>query len=181
MPIELNGGTVTAAQDPEYESHLDRNADKGDSIMSEGISLLYKFMNLFGDLTKGKYDQMNVKADRARSSQQVANEVETVISKLSKAGDKAKLPDDVIQYLKDERIPIATGTAASSGTDLDKGDLDSVKSALETDSGRCSDFVTQAQLHIQKNMQSYNVCVSLVNSMQSLLAEMLKSIAQNIR
>ncbi|WP_211269473.1 hypothetical protein [Chromobacterium amazonense] len=53
--------------------------------------------------------------------------------------------------------------------------------ALETDSGRCSDFVTQAQLQIQKTMQSYNVCVSLINSMQSLLAEMNKSIAQNIR
>ncbi|MCP6675118.1 hypothetical protein NL520_27355 [Klebsiella pneumoniae] len=30
-------------------------------------------------------------------------------------------------------------------------------------------------------MQSYNVCVSLINSMQSLLSEMNKSISQNIR
>ncbi|WP_275065930.1 hypothetical protein [Aeromonas salmonicida] len=34
---------------------------------------------------------------------------------------------------------------------------------------------------MQKTMQSYNVCVSLINSMQTLLAEMNKSIAQNIR
>ncbi len=64
---------------------------------------------------------------------------------------------------------------------LNKGQLDAVKSALENTSNRASDFVSQSQLQLQKVMQTYNVTVSLINSMQTLLEEMNKSIAQNIR
>ena len=64
---------------------------------------------------------------------------------------------------------------------LDKGELNAVKSALENESNRASDFVSQSQLQLQKIMQTYNVTVSLINSMQTLLEEMNKSIAQNIR
>ncbi|RYV03586.1 secretion protein EspA [Shewanella sp. OPT22] len=64
---------------------------------------------------------------------------------------------------------------------LDKGKLDAVKSALENESNRASDYVSQSQLQLQKVMQTYNVTVSLINSMQTMLEEMNKSIAQNIR
>ncbi|WP_246029049.1 secretion protein EspA [Parashewanella tropica] len=64
---------------------------------------------------------------------------------------------------------------------LDKGQLEAVKDALENVSNRASDFVSQAQLQLQKIMQTYNVSVSLINSMQTMLEEMNKSIAQNIR
>lgn len=193
MSINANYGITAAANTPEYDYYLDCKAGTGDSIMSEGISVLYKFMTLFTDLTKNKYDQMSVKADRARTSQQMANEVDAKVADLAKPGDRATLPDDVIQYLRDHRIPITAlnnGTNSASdidayisanGRSLNQGQLNMIKGALETDSGRCSDFVTQAQLQIQKSMQSYNVCVSLINSMQTLLAEMIKSIAQNIR
>ncbi|AOZ52124.1 secretion protein EspA [Chromobacterium vaccinii] len=185
------------ASSTDYENYVDNKAGQGDSIMSQGISVLYKFMTLFSDLAQGKYDQMSAKADRARNSQQAANQVDAIISKLAKADDKGDLPPEVIQYLKDHHISITVqndGTNSTSdimaylksighedGKGLDKGQLDVIKGALDADSGRCSDFVTQAQLQIQKTMQSYNVCVSLINSMQSLLAEMNKSIAQNIR
>ena len=68
-----------------------------------------------------------------------------------------------------------------SNVKLDKGELTAVKSALENTSNRASDFVSQSQLQLQKIMQTYNVTVSLINSMQTLLEEMNKSIAQNIR
>ncbi|PAV01607.1 secretion protein EspA [Arsenophonus sp. ENCA] len=74
---------------------------------------------------------------------------------------------------------IADVLAAAGG--LDQGKLGSVKAALETVSNRASDFVFQSQLQLQKVMQGYNVTVSLINSMQTMLAEMNKSIAQNIR
>ncbi|WP_246029029.1 secretion protein EspA [Parashewanella tropica] len=64
---------------------------------------------------------------------------------------------------------------------LDKGQLEAIKDALENVSNRASDFVSQAQLQLQKIMQTYNVTVSLINSMQTMLQEMNKSIAQNIR
>ncbi|MGB0893385.1 MAG: secretion protein EspA [Parashewanella sp.] len=64
---------------------------------------------------------------------------------------------------------------------LDKGKLEAVKAALENISNRASDFVSQSQLQLQKVMQTYNVTVSLLNSMQTMLEEMNKSIAQNVR
>ncbi|WP_243637360.1 secretion protein EspA [Parashewanella curva] len=64
---------------------------------------------------------------------------------------------------------------------LNKGQLEAVKDALENVSNRASDFVSQAQLQLQKIMQTYNVSVSMINSMQTMLQEMNKSIAQNIR
>mgnify|MGYP005733485317 FL=1 len=69
----------------------------------------------------------------------------------------------------------------ANGKDLDQGKLKAVKASLETVSNRASDFVSQSQLQLQKLMQTYNVTVSLLNSMQTMLAEMNKSIAQNIR
>ncbi|MBT2869658.1 hypothetical protein JQK19_20725 [Chromobacterium violaceum] len=190
------------AANPDYDSYVDRKAGEGDSIMSQGISVLYKFMTLFNDLVQNKYDQMTAKADRSRDSQQAANQVDSILSQLKEADDTATLPKEVIDYLEKHNISVTTqndGENSTTGirkylesigckfdkdgnaTGLNKGQLDAIKNALETDSGKCSDFVTQAQLQIQKTMQSYNVCVSLINSMQSLLAEMNKSIAQNIR
>ncbi|MBT2869657.1 hypothetical protein JQK19_20720 [Chromobacterium violaceum] len=249
---------------PDYDSYVDRKAGQGDAIMSQGISVLYKFMTLFNDLAQGKYDQMSAKADRARDSQQAANQVDSILSQLKEAGDRSRLPPEVIDYMRQKNIQVdgksiddflkdsnpaqpfldklrdkiaeagPEGMRSDSWQDvvsymdqqgikvdgqkcadyiwglpevgqksyqnisrdhmqhiadvlagategLDKGQLDQIKSALDTDSGKCSDFVTQAQLQIQKTMQSYNVCVSLINSMSSLLAEMNKSISQNIR
>ncbi|NRD74529.1 secretion protein EspA [Shewanella sp. VB17] len=74
---------------------------------------------------------------------------------------------------------IAEALGAAGG--LDKGKLQAVKAALESVSNRASDFVSQSQLQLQKIMQTYNVTVSLLNSMQTMLAEMNKSIAQNVR
>lgn len=190
-----NTNSLSSASD--YSTYIDNKASQGDSIMSEGISVLYKFMTLFSDLAQGKYDEMSAKADRARNSQQASNEIDSIMAQLVDAKSTGNLPPDVIQYLRDHNISITVsnnGTTSDCGIDaylksighadgngLNKGQLDVIKGALDTDSGRCSDFVTQSQLQIQKTMQSYNVCVSLINSMQTLLAEMNKSIAQNIR
>ncbi|MGQ5524514.1 secretion protein EspA [Chitinimonas sp. PSY-7] len=193
MSINVAAGISPA----NYASYLDNKAGVGDSVISGGIEVLYKFMTLFSDLAQGRYDQMSAKADRSRNSQQAANQIDAVISGMTKPDDTKDLPQDVIDYLKSHNISITVqtdGNKSASGIEdylksighpdgkgLNKGQLDVIKGALESDSGRCSDFVTQAQLQIQKTMQSYNVCVSLINSMQSLLAEMNKSIAQNIR
>ncbi len=83
---------------------------------------------------------------------------------------------------KDSGKLVITGTVSQNlGNKLNKGQLDAVKSALENTSNRASDFVSQSQLQLQKVMQTYNVTVSLINSMQTLLEEMNKSIAQNVR
>ncbi|MGT0250533.1 secretion protein EspA [Burkholderia pyrrocinia] len=68
-----------------------------------------------------------------------------------------------------------------NSTGLDKADLMSVKAALESVSGRASDFVQQNQLKMQQLMQNYNTAVQMINSLQSMLAESTKGIASAIR
>lgn len=197
MSISTNGLMGTGINSVDYNSYIKQVASNGDQIMSGGITTLMNFMNLYSDLAQSKFDVMNARANRARNSQQAANAIDATISQLTDASSTAAIPSDVLAYLRSNNISISVqnnGNTSSQSIDqylasightdgagLNKGQLDTIKAALETDSSQCSDFVSQSQLQIQKTMQSYNVCVSLINSMQTLLAEMNKSIAQNIR
>ncbi|WP_395755912.1 secretion protein EspA [Edwardsiella ictaluri] len=176
---------------------LDHLAGQGDGMMTDGIDEFYKVMNLYIFLAQGKFALMQEKTNRSRDSQLAANQVDSIIAQLKKADDTGDLPPEVLQYLHDHNINITVQNDGKNGTGdidsylksighpdgkgLNKGQLDAIKGALETDSGRCSDFSTQSQLQIQKEMQSYGVSVNMINSMQTLLADMNKSIAQNIR
>ena len=273
-----NHGTgVHSGRSSSGSSHVENTVDvahtlaaDGDIVLSGGIAVLYLFMNLLSDLAQYKYLEMREKAKVSRDAQNMANEVNELIAKVSQQGDSgsATLPADVIRYMEENNIKIddksiddylglkggvstkvgITGvtlngnkfsdsahvgvyiightytvfyngkrvplnpdqykivngkiTATIDGKDigvksgkmvitgnvrtdvgrkLNKGELTAVKSALENTSNRASDFVSQSQLQLQKIMQTYNVTVSLINSMQTLLEEMNKSIAQNIR
>ncbi|KVK89754.1 MULTISPECIES: secretion protein EspA [Burkholderia] len=72
-------------------------------------------------------------------------------------------------------------SALQGAAGLDKADLMSVKSSLESVSGRASDFIQQSQLKMQQLMQNYNTAVQMINSLQSMLAESTKGIASAIR
>ncbi|PAV07253.1 secretion protein EspA [Arsenophonus sp. ENCA] len=159
---------------------------KEDPILSQGIEILYTFMNLLSDLANEKYLEMKKRADFSRDSQEMANRVDEIIAKVEKEGDKAKaeIPDHVRIFMEKNNITVDgknINDYAPKGQALDQGQLQSVKAAIKTLSDRASDFVSQSQLQIQKVMQTYNVTVSLLNSMQTMLGEMNKSIAQNIR
>jgi secreted effector protein SseB len=71
--------------------------------------------------------------------------------------------------------------ANSANTHATKNQLDSIKTSLETTSGKASDFVQQSQLKLQQLMQNFNTAVTMANSVQSMNAESTKSIAQSIR
>ncbi|WP_063655020.1 secretion protein EspA [Candidatus Arsenophonus triatominarum] len=165
----------------------DASAIYNDPVLSDGIAVLYTFMSLLSDIAKQKYAQMQHKADVSRSAQDMANQVDEIIAGVSKKGDKAtdELPEAVIDYMRKNGISVdgmsIDDYIKKHGDKLDQGQLQAVKAALETVSNRASDFVSQSQLQLQKVMQSYSVTVGLINSMQTMLAEMNKSIAQNIR
>lgn len=184
---------VSVSSNSEFYSATSVN---GDIVMSGGIAVLYEFMTFFTEMANIQYAEMSAMADRARQSQEYVNVIDNLINGLETPEDTATLPPDLIAYMKSQNIYVdynpTTGKGGPidkwlndighpSGSGLNKGELEMVKIALESDASRCSDFVTESQLQIQKVMQSYNVCVSLINSMQTLLAEMNKSIASNIR
>ena len=162
-------------------------ASRGDTVLSGGIAVLYMFMNLLSEMADAKYSQMQKKSEVSRTAQDMANRVDEKVAEAAKEGDKAtrQLSPEVINYMRDNGFTVDGKTIdkylEANGKDLDQGKLKAVKAALDTVSNRASDFVSQSQLQLQKIMQTYNVTVSLLNSMQTMLAEMNKSIAQNIR
>ncbi|WP_299493661.1 secretion protein EspA [uncultured Shewanella sp.] len=106
-------------------------------------------------------------------------EVTTIVPQRSMVQDGRLTKDikwEILFVEKTETITYPEGQKA-----LDQGELQAVKAALESVSNQASDYVSQSQLQLQKLMQTYNVTVSLINSMQTLMADMNKSIAQNIR
>ncbi|WP_261277882.1 hypothetical protein [Serratia quinivorans] len=166
-------------------------AYQGDSVFSQGLNVLFLFMQMLADNANRQYAVMNRNAEQSRSAQEMAGKVDALLAELSGQDDKdasASLPQAVKDYLQQNHLEIEGVCGYQNGTwdwiksgGLNKGDLTAVKGALDNVANRASDFVSSSQLQLQKMMQTYNVCVSLINSLQSMLAEMNKTIAQGIR
>ncbi|KOC85975.1 secretion protein EspA, partial [Winslowiella iniecta] len=129
-------------------------------------------MLLFTELANAKFDQMSKKTEVSRDAQDMANRVDALLASLADAKGKAELPEDVIAYMRENNIEVNGMSIdkfiAENGTNLDKADLTAVKSALESHSGRASDFVQQNQLKLQQLMQNFNTAVTMANSVQSM-------------
>lgn len=179
----------------------------GDSVFSGGLTTLYMFMQMLSDQASGKYAAMNESSEQSRTTQQHLTAIDALIAAASKGGDGAlqNLPDEVIRFIEDNNIQIpgvyedggwigkgkisyyfGNGPSLADYDDradfkLDLAGLNAVKSSMDNFANRASDFVSSSQLQLQKIMQTYNVNVSLINSMQTMLADMNKTIAQGIR
>jgi secreted effector protein SseB len=200
MPIVTINTPKTVSVDYSYQS-IGRGAGdllKGDSIFSGGLSTLYMFMQMLSDQANGKYSAMNDASESSREAQSHLTAIDALLAKLSAGGNnkaKGELPEDIKKYIEDNNleIPGVCGFDKSTGAwawevtpeagkiKLDQAQLNAVKGTLENVANRSSDFVSSSQLQLQKLMQTYNVSVSLINSLQSMLSDMNKTIAQGIR
>ncbi|AUH50671.1 secretion protein EspA [Chromobacterium sp. ATCC 53434] len=149
------------------------------SIMGQAIATMEDIMLLFTELANAKFDQMSKKMEVSRDAQDMANKVEALLADITDPKATKKLPQDVLDYMKANGISV--DSVENLGGDLKKDALTAVKSALESFSGRASDFVQQSQLKLQQLMQNFNTAVTMANSVQSMNAESTKSIAQAIR
>ncbi|KVD74100.1 secretion protein EspA [Burkholderia sp. ABCPW 14] len=153
--------------------------------IGDSIAMMLVIMDLLSRQTTAKLDDMQKKSNISRDAQDMANQVEAALAKLIKPEDKAELPDEALKYMKANHILVNGKTIddfmKDKGGKLDKADLMSVKSSLESVSGRASDFIQQSQLKMQQLMQNYNTAVQMINSLQSMLAESTKGIASAIR
>lgn len=175
-----------------YKNYIRTDNNSG-SILSDGIEVLYMYLSLIGNRGKVEFEKLRAKADVSRDSQEQSNAIDSVIAECNTDPDpnKAKrdVPESAIHFMKAIGLtvngkPIDKYIEENSGKSdnkLDKGKLMAIKAALDTHSARATDFVSQSQLKIQNTMQTYNVTTTLLNSLQSMLAEMNKMIAQNIK
>ncbi|RKT98757.1 secretion protein EspA [Burkholderia sp. Nafp2/4-1b] len=90
-----------------------------------------------------------------------------------------------VNYRSDHKISVdhmkTLASALQGAISLDKADLMSVKSSLESVSTRASDFIQQCQLKMQQLMQNYNTAVEMIKSLQAMLADSTSGIAKAIR
>ncbi|WP_053115940.1 secretion protein EspA [Winslowiella iniecta] len=160
-------------------------AGSNTSLMGTAMVSMENIMLLFTELANAKFEQMSKKTEVSRDAQDMANRVDALLASLADAKGTAELPPDVIAYMRENNIEVNGMSIdkfiAENGTTLNKADLTAVKSALESHSGRASDFVQQNQLKLQQLMQNFNTAVTMANSIQSMNAESTKSIAQSIR
>ncbi|HEM7509648.1 TPA: hypothetical protein U2J54_002663 [Providencia rettgeri] len=163
-----------------------RSAMTNHSLMGTAMVTMENIMLLFTELANSKFEAMSKKTEVSRDAQDMTNRVDRIIADLDKPDSTGELPPDVIHYMRVNNIMIDGNQniddfMQGKNGKLDKGDLTAVKSALESASGRASDFVQQSQLKLQQLMQNFNTAVTMANSIQSMNAESTKSIAQSIR
>ncbi|WP_299006980.1 secretion protein EspA [uncultured Shewanella sp.] len=172
-------------------------ATSGRNILSQGISILYTFMNTLSSMADTAFSEMQTKSDVTNEAQKLLTYIDNAISDATTSDNgTATLDYTTYEYMYDNNIEVdgqsineylelyftdkASEDVATCKL-LDSGQLNAIRAEIESVSNTASDYVSTSQLTIQKLMQTYNVTVSLINSMQTLIADMCKSIAQNIR
>lgn len=169
---------------PQETSHYYGNTD---NIFAYAYKVMLFLEDVQSFRASAQFKDIQNASNRARDTQEKANQMDEVIAKASK-GDgnaKEKVPEDVINYMKTHDIrvdgqSIEDYIRAHKGNDgkLDKGGLQAVKAALDSSSGRDSDLSSQAQLTIQKAIQMLNAAISQATNLVSKWGEILQMITQ---
>ncbi|GLU33139.1 hypothetical protein WKR88_27105 [Trinickia caryophylli] len=154
-----------------------------DSPMGRGILTMQEMMALLNYVANAVMDDIDKEQNVARHAQDESNNVAAKIATITDATGTATLPQDVIDYLKANGIQIdgVDVNSLTTGTELKKDVLQTIKNAIDDRQTQASNFVQTAQLKIQQVMQSYNIATQMVNSLLSMAAEMNKQIASSIR
>ncbi|OWF80272.1 chemotaxis protein [Yersinia rohdei] len=155
-------------------------------IFSMGLQVLYSFLDVLSNLASTNFNAMQARSKYATDAQDISNQVDEIIAEAAKGDDKTKKPlsDSIINFMREHGITVSGKSIdeylKDKGPDLDKGQLQAVKAALDNEKNRATDTMSQDQLQLQKVMQSYNVCANNISTLQSGLKDMLMTIARNL-
>ncbi|ASG88164.1 type III secretion system translocon protein SseB [Salmonella enterica subsp. salamae] len=153
---------------------------------AEGYGVLLILLMVIQAIANDKFIQIQKNAERARNTQEKSNEMDEVIAKAAKGDAKTKeeVPDDVIQYMRENGILI-DGMTIEQYMDkygdhgkLDKGGLQALKAALDNDANRNTDLMSQGQITIQKMSQELNAVLTQLTGLISKWGEISMMIAQ---
>ncbi|EEG9139526.1 type III secretion system LEE translocon filament protein EspA [Escherichia coli] len=134
--------------------------------------LMFSYMyQAQSNLSIAKFADMNEASKASTTAQKMANLVDAKIADVQSSTDKnakAKLPQDVIDYINDPRNDISvTGIRDLSG-DLSAGDLQTVKAAISAKANNLTTVVNNSQLEIQQMSNTLNLLTSARSDVQSL-------------
>lgn len=153
---------------------------------SYGFSVLMDMMEVMQILANTQYRYYEKSAAQARNTQAMSNRVDEVIANLAKENDPkktAKIPKDVFDYMKKNGIQvngqdIDAYAGENGGKDLDKGQLQAVKAALDNSANRDMDFMNQGQILMQKSLQQLSTLTSQTTGLLSKWNDLLNMISQ---
>ncbi|EEW6277632.1 type III secretion system LEE translocon filament protein EspA [Escherichia coli] len=143
--------------------------------------LMFSYMyQAQSNLSIAKFADMNEASKASTTAQKMANLVDAKIADVQSSTDKnakAKLPQDVIDYINDPRNDISvTGIRDLSG-DLSAGDLQTVKAAISAKANNLTTVVNNSQLEIQQMSNTLNLLTSARSDVQSLQYRTISAIS----
>ncbi|CTS03048.1 type III secretion system LEE translocon filament protein EspA [Escherichia coli] len=143
--------------------------------------LMFSYMyQAQSNLSIAKFADMNEASKASTTAQKMANLVDAKIADVQSSTDKnakAKLPQDVIDYINEPRNDISvTGISDLSG-DLSAGDLQTVKAAISAKANNLTTVVNNSQLEIQQMSNTLNLLTSARSDVQSLQYRTISAIS----
>ncbi|EJF8019944.1 secretion protein EspA [Escherichia coli] len=123
------------------------------------------------NLSIAKFADMNEASKASTTAQKMANLVDAKIADVQSSSDKdkkVKLPQEVIDYIKDPRNDITVSDVKNIDADLGAGELQSVKAAISAKANNLTTVVNNSQLEIQQMSNTLNLLTSSRSDMQSL-------------
>ncbi|OON51787.1 secretion protein EspA [Escherichia coli] len=143
--------------------------------------LMFSYMyQAQSNLSIAKFSDMNEASKASTTAQKMANLVDAKIADVQSSTDKnakAKLPQDVIDYINDPRNDISvTGISDLSGN-LSAGDLQTVKAAISAKANNLTTVVNNSQLEIQQMSNTLNLLTSARSDVQSLQYRTISAIS----
>lgn len=144
---------------------------EGLGVFQAAIIMFSYMYQAQSNLSIAKFADMNEASKASTTAQKMANLVDAKIADVQSSTDKnakAKLPQDVIDYINDPRNDISvTGISDLSG-DLSAGDLQTVKAAISAKANNLTTVVNNSQLEIQQMSNTLNLLTSARADVQSL-------------
>lgn len=175
---------------PERSGYLRPDSPlSGGSIWTDVLENLYKDMNNLGHNAADLLAKLNRKREIGAEAKDKANMVDSAIASLKKDTDKGAVAKEVLGYLRENRVTLADKTGSKtvdewlSGKNiasLDKGELNTLKAALDSLSSRASDFSAQSNLDLQKLSNTNQLLLSMATNTLAMQKNALDSIIRNI-
>ncbi|EGO8361656.1 secretion protein EspA [Escherichia coli] len=143
--------------------------------------LMFSYMyQAQSDLSIAKFADMNEASKASTTAQKMANLVDAKIADVQSSSEKnakAKLPQDVIDYIKDPRNDITVSGIDNIEVELGAGDLQTVKAAISAKANNLTTTVNNSQLEIQQMSNTLNLLTSARSDMQSLQYRTISAIS----
>nr|AAL06381.1 EspA [Citrobacter rodentium] len=134
--------------------------------------LMFEYMfHAQSELSIAKFADMNEASKASITAQKMANLVDAKIADVQSSSDKnakAKLPQEVIDYISDSRNSITVSGISDLAAELSAGDLQTVKASISAKANNLTTTVDNSRLDIQQMTNTLNLLTSARSDIQSL-------------